>query len=293
MAWFSAPTITTVFVEAVQDAGSSVGDCCRVKAVEFVGQARIKLLVPVRKMRRDGGVRDAAGLKAAICMSHAPELRAAVALNAPEVLAIWSSTMSPSGEVMTRWVKGPGAPKVVAVMPAAKRNCDEPAARCRAVAVAGCSDVESIGLAQAGIFGDAQIDEDCRLVEFHGHGVSAGMDIGAVINCLAHAIAAERGESNLINVRGRIADVRDCCDRIVPTDGEDVGVPGGLRLRVRDRYGELWCLRHRVSLLDERRFDRRHDNWRWIGFEDEDPIAITVTVVAGRSEGSDARVCKW
>jgi len=31
--------------------------------------------------------------------------------------------MSPSGEVITRWVKpDPGAPKVVAVMPAAKRS---------------------------------------------------------------------------------------------------------------------------------------------------------------------------
>jgi len=88
VAWFSAPTITTGFVEAVQDVGSRVEDCCRMKVLELVGQARMKVLVPVRKMRRDGGLTGDAGLKAAICMSHAPELRLAVPLNEPVVLAI-------------------------------------------------------------------------------------------------------------------------------------------------------------------------------------------------------------
>ena len=88
MAWFSAPTITTGFVEAVQDVGSRVEDCCKMKVLELVGQARMKVLVPVRKMRRDGRVMGVADFKAAICISHAPELRLAVPLNERVVLAI-------------------------------------------------------------------------------------------------------------------------------------------------------------------------------------------------------------
>ena len=78
----------TGLVEVVQEVRERVGDCWRVKAAELVGQARMKVLVPVRKIRMDGGVTGAAGLKAASCKSHAPELRLAVALKEPAELAI-------------------------------------------------------------------------------------------------------------------------------------------------------------------------------------------------------------
>jgi len=77
----------TGLVEGVQEVGERVGDCWSVRVEELVGQARMKVLVPVRKIRRDGGVMSAADLKAAICMSHAPELRVAVALKEPAVVA--------------------------------------------------------------------------------------------------------------------------------------------------------------------------------------------------------------
>ena len=78
----------TGLVEGIQEVGERVGECWRVKAAELVGQARMKVLVPERRIRRDEGVTGVAGLKAAICISHAPELRVAVALKEPAELAI-------------------------------------------------------------------------------------------------------------------------------------------------------------------------------------------------------------
>ncbi len=54
----------TGLVEGVQEVGERVGVCWRAKAAELVGQARMKVLVPVRKMRRDGGVTGVAGIAA-------------------------------------------------------------------------------------------------------------------------------------------------------------------------------------------------------------------------------------
>src|SRR5215475_885114 len=88
VAWFSAPMITTGLVARVQVEGRRAGVCCKEKVAELVGQERMNVFVPVRKMRRDGGVIGASGLKAATCISHAPELSVAVALKEPTVLAI-------------------------------------------------------------------------------------------------------------------------------------------------------------------------------------------------------------
>lgn len=86
--WFSAPMVRIGLVEGIQVAERRVGVCCKEKVKGLVGQARMKVLVPVRKIRMDGGVIGASGLKAASWMSHAPEFRVAVALKEPVVLTI-------------------------------------------------------------------------------------------------------------------------------------------------------------------------------------------------------------
>lgn len=73
-------------VAAVQLVGIAVV-CCREKPTELVGQARMKVFVLVRKMRKAGDVIGLAALKAANCMSHASELSEAVALYEPAVPA--------------------------------------------------------------------------------------------------------------------------------------------------------------------------------------------------------------
>src|SRR5262249_43686288 len=66
-----------------------------------------------------------AGRKAASWSSHVPLLSDAVACTAPADVEIASSTMSPSGGVITRPVKPePAAGKVALVRPAAKRSSD-------------------------------------------------------------------------------------------------------------------------------------------------------------------------
>src|SRR5262249_51768016 len=77
----------------------------------------------VPKNLKIGSMMGGGALNAATCINHAPEFNVAVAVKEPAVLATWSSTISPSGDVITRCVKpGPGALKVVAVMPAANRS---------------------------------------------------------------------------------------------------------------------------------------------------------------------------
>ena len=118
----SLPFTVAVSETFVQLAGVSAEFCCKLKPVEFVGQAMTAVLVLVKKILNDGAD-STAGLNAASCNSHVVESKVAVAVKAPVFVAIKSSTMSESGEVIARKAKPlPGPLNAPAVMPAAKSS---------------------------------------------------------------------------------------------------------------------------------------------------------------------------
>ena len=78
---------TAVLVTSSQLAEARFEFCCNRKLAEVTGQAAIRVLVVVAKIRRVGAGGSAA-LKEASCISQAPEDKLAVALNGPRELAI-------------------------------------------------------------------------------------------------------------------------------------------------------------------------------------------------------------
>ena len=87
MTWFWLFVANVVLVTSSQLVEVRLEFCCSRKLAEVTGQAAIRVLVVVPKIRRIGAGGSAA-LKAVNCISHAPEERLAVALNGPRVVAI-------------------------------------------------------------------------------------------------------------------------------------------------------------------------------------------------------------
>ena len=61
------------------------------------------------------------------------------------------------------------------------------------------------------------------------------------------------GHRQLVGVAGRVGHRGDIGGGVVPADGQDVGVPGGLRPGVGDRHRRLIGLRHRGIHLHKSR----------------------------------------
>src|SRR5262245_55988667 len=90
-----------------------------------------------------------------------------------------------------------------------------------------------------------------RLVEPDRDRVVAREDIGRIINSLAEAGAPERGNGHLVSVAGGIRHARDARALVVPADGQDVEVAGGLRAGIVDGNLVLRRLWARISELHE------------------------------------------
>src|SRR6185503_2440256 len=116
------------------------------------------------------------------------------------------------------------------------------------------SRVEGMVLAQPGILRHPEVNVLRRYVEHDRDRVGAREDIGRVINSLAEAAAPERGNGHLVSVAGGIRHVRDVRGDVVPADGQNVEVAGGLRVGIGDGNLALRRLWARVSQLQERWF---------------------------------------
>ena len=157
-----------------------------------------------------------------------------------------SWAMSASGLVMMRVVNSvPAVEKPPVVMPAPKISAlacgggDGAAGGGGAGARGRGADVEGVDGVQAAVFGGADVDVGGGGVEGDGDGVGGGgggFDVGGVVDGLAEAGAAGGGYGQLVGVAGRVGDRGDVGGGVVPADGQDVGVPGGLRVGVGDRH---------------------------------------------------------
>ena len=178
-------------------------------------------------------------------------------------MTIWSSAMSASGVVMMRVVKlVPAAekPPVVDAGPEDQRvGCgggDRAAVGRGAGARGRGADIERIDRIQAAVLQGADVDVGRGRVEGCGHGVGSGgggLDVRGVVDRLADPAAPRGGHRQLIGVAGRVGDRGDIGGRVVPADGQDVGVPGGLRTGVGDRHRRLIGLRRRRIHLHKSR----------------------------------------
>ena len=100
------------------------------------------------------------------------------------------------------------------------------------------ADIERVDRIQAAVLQGADVDVGGGGVEGDGHGVGSGgggLDVGGVVDRLADPGAPGGGHRQLVGVAGRVGDRGDIRGRVVPADGQDVGVPGGLRAGVGDR----------------------------------------------------------
>ena len=120
----------------------------------------------------------------------------------------------------------------------------------------GGADVERVDRIQAAVFQGADVDVGGGGVEGDGDGVGGGgggFDVGGVVDGLADAGAAGGGHGQLVGVAGRVGDRGDVGGGVVPADGQDVGVPGGLGVGVGHRDRGLIGLRHRRIHLHKSR----------------------------------------
>ena len=109
---------------------------------------------------------------------------------------------------------------------------------------------------QAAVFGGADVDVGGGGVEGDGDGVGGGgggFDVGGVVDRLAQAGAAGGGNGQLVGVACGVGDRGDVGGGVVPADGHDVGVPGGLGSGVGGRHRGLIGLRGSGIHLHKRR----------------------------------------